>query len=136
MKNMKPQVKQEKQTKARKIEIVCSVSGSLLSVVCCIALIHMERKIQEHHRLISHSTAFCEQMEIEILRKVQIYSEGRQDDNEGHATRGLYFFLQCLNVFITEDKNGKGKVVSVLCPISLSCQGRLLWTTFISLLNS
>ena len=50
---------------------LCSVSGLLLSVVCCIALIHVELRIQEHHRLISHSVTFCDNMETEILRKVQ-----------------------------------------------------------------
>ena len=50
---------------------LCSVSGLLLSVVCCIALIHVELRIQEHHRLISHSVTFCDNVEGEILRKVQ-----------------------------------------------------------------
>ena len=93
MKDITTQVKQEKKTNGRKIEILCSASGLLLSMVCCIALIGVERKIQEHHRLISHSAAFCEQMKTEILRKAQ--SEGRKDDKDnhskGHATRGLYF---------------------------------------------
>ena len=50
---------------------LCSVSGLLLSVVCCVVLVHVEFRIQEHHRLLSHPTTFCDQMEEEILRKVQ-----------------------------------------------------------------
>ncbi len=66
------QDKEEKQTNRRQtLNSLCSTSGLLLSVVCCIALIHVELRIQEHHRLISHSVTFCDKMESEILRKVQ-----------------------------------------------------------------
>ncbi|KAL9975071.1 hypothetical protein ACROYT_G012187 [Oculina patagonica] len=66
------QDKEEKQTNRRQtLNSLCSASGLLLSVVCCIALIHVELRIQEHHRLISHSVTFCDKMETEILRKVQ-----------------------------------------------------------------
>jgi len=69
---MKQQDRGEKQAKKRQtITDLCSVSGLLLSVVCCIALIHVEIRIQEHHRLISHSVTFCDKMETEILRQVQ-----------------------------------------------------------------
>jgi len=69
---MKQQNREEKQTKGRQtMNHLCSVSGLLLSVVCCIALIHVELRIQEHHRLISHSVTFCDKMEREVLRKVQ-----------------------------------------------------------------
>ena len=50
---------------------LCSVSALLLSVVCCMALIHVELRIQEHHRMISHSVTVCDQMETQILRNVQ-----------------------------------------------------------------
>ena len=53
---MKQQGREERQTKRRQtMDRLCSVSGLLLSVACCIALIHVELRIQEHHRLISHS---------------------------------------------------------------------------------
>ncbi|XP_078367520.1 uncharacterized protein LOC144651454 [Oculina patagonica] len=66
------QDKEEKQTNRRQtLNSLCSASGLLLSVVCCISLIHVELRIQEHHRLISHSVTFCDKMETEILRKVQ-----------------------------------------------------------------
>ena len=61
--------KQKKRTKT--LHILCSVSALLLSFVCCMALIHVELRIQEHHRLISHSVTVCDQMETQILRKVQ-----------------------------------------------------------------
>ena len=66
------QDKQIPQTKWRRsLGSLCAVSGLLLSIVCCIALVHVEFRIQEHHRLLSHPTTFCDQIEKEILRKVQ-----------------------------------------------------------------
>ena len=50
---------------------LCGVSGLLLSIMCCVALVHGEFRIQEHHRLLSHPTIICNQMEEEILRNVQ-----------------------------------------------------------------
>ena len=47
------------------------MSGLLLSVLCCTALIHVELRIQEHNRLILHSATVCDQMEAEILRKLR-----------------------------------------------------------------
>ena len=61
--------KQKKRGKT--LQSLCSVSALLLSVVCCIALIHVDLRIQEHHRLISHSVTVCDQMETQILGKVQ-----------------------------------------------------------------
>ena len=65
-------MKEEKQTNRRQTlhRLRCG-SGLLLSVVCCIALIHVELRIQEHHRLISHSETLCGNMETEILRKLE-----------------------------------------------------------------
>ena len=69
---MKQPSEDNKQKKRRKtLHSLCSVSALLLSVVCCMALIHVELRIQEHHRLISHSVTVCDQMETQILRKVQ-----------------------------------------------------------------
>ena len=64
-----------KQTnKGRKLDRLLSMSSLLLSVLCCIAIIHVELRTQEHHRLISHSTSgtFRDEIETEILRKVQL----------------------------------------------------------------
>ena len=83
---MKKQGKEEKETSKRKtLDSVCSMSGLLLSVVCCIALIHMELRIQEHHRLISHSVTFCDQTERKILRKVQGNCGRKQDMKSSHS---------------------------------------------------
>ena len=60
---------QKKRTET--LHSLCSVSALLLSVVCCMALIHVQLRIQEHHRLISNSVTVCDQMELQILRKVQ-----------------------------------------------------------------
>ena len=67
-----PTSKGDKRKNSREtLNSLCSVSALLLSVVCCIALIHVELRIQEHHRLISQSVTVCDQMETEIQRKVQ-----------------------------------------------------------------
>ncbi|KAL9975865.1 hypothetical protein ACROYT_G013079 [Oculina patagonica] len=69
---MKHQDKEKKQMNRRQtLHRLSCASGLLLSVVCCIALIHVELRIQEHHRLISHSVTFCDKMETKLLRKVQ-----------------------------------------------------------------
>ena len=93
------QAKEEKHTnKGKTFDSLCSMSGLLFSVVCCIALIHVELRIQEHHRLISHSVTFCDQMETEILKKVrQNYGKWKDEKgshSEGHwrETRGEFCF--------------------------------------------
>ena len=79
----------EKQThRGKAFDSLCSTSGLMLSVVCCIALIHVELKIQEHHRLILHSVTFCDQIEKEILKKVQQWKNEKGSHSEGHETRG------------------------------------------------
>ena len=60
-----------KKTRRKTLHSLCSVSALLLSFGCCMALVHVELRIQEHHRLISHSVTVCDQMEMKILRKVQ-----------------------------------------------------------------
>ena len=83
---MKEIEKRAKETERRKqLNILCSRSALLLSVVSCIALIHVELRIQEHHRLISHSVARCDQMEKEILRKLQLHNY-----NNWQATKGSH----------------------------------------------
>ena len=60
---------------------LCGVSGLLLSIVCCVALVHVEFRIQEHHRLLSHPTTICDQMEEEIkpkYSKISIEGQLRQ----------------------------------------------------------
>ena len=76
-----------------------STSGLLLSLVFCIALIHVELRIQEHHRLITHSVSFCVQMETQILLKVkqsyagwQVSTKGSHSEGQQQKTRGEFSF--------------------------------------------
>ena len=92
---MKQMIEEDKQPSHRKtLNSLCSVSALLLSVVCCIAQIHVELCIQEHHRLMSYSVTFCDQMQTQILRKVQQNFERWQFTKAGglkghlHGTNG------------------------------------------------
>ena len=97
MLTMKQGEKRAKETERRKkIDKLCCRSALLLSVVSCIALIHVELRIQEHHRLISHSVISCDQMETDILRKLQLHNYNNwQATKESHLrgdwqeTRGI-----------------------------------------------
>ena len=69
-------MKQEKTDRQEKtwrtpLDRLCCTSGLLLSITCCVAVIHVEFRIQEQQRLISQTTTVCDQIETEILRKVQ-----------------------------------------------------------------
>ena len=83
---MKQIEKEEKKRERRKaLDMLCSRSALLFSVVSCIALIHVELRIQEHHRLISHSVTRCDQMETEILQKLQPHNYNNwQATKESH----------------------------------------------------
>ena len=94
--------REKEKNRRRTLNILCSASSLLLSLVCCIALIRVELRIQEHHRLISHSEAFCDQMETEILEKVQ-QNYGKWKDekgvhSEGQGTRGEFLGFLSLTV--------------------------------------
>ena len=109
--NMKKE-EDKKKNRRKTLHSLCSVSALLLSVVCCIALIHVELRIQEHHRLISHSVTFCDQMQTQILRKVQQNYERWQftkaDGLKGHlqGTNGEEQFYnsntQCYYQFVSD----------------------------------
>ena len=84
-----PTSKEDKKKNSREtLTSFCSVSALLLSVACCMAIIHVELRIQDHHRLISHSVTVCDQMETQILRNVRQNYERRQvtkaDGLKGH----------------------------------------------------
>ena len=86
------------QTKKRKaLGHFCSMAALLLSIACCIVLVHVEFRIQEHHRLLSHSTTLCDQIEEKILHKVQknfkrwAAEKGETDLNEGKGKLDLNF---------------------------------------------
>ena len=90
-----PISKEDRKKNSRKtLHSLWSVSALLLSVACCMALIHVELRIQDYHRLISHSVTVCNQMETQILRKVQQNYERWQstkaDGLKGHlqGTKG------------------------------------------------
>ena len=91
------QDKEEEQTNRRQtLDRLCSVSGLLLSAVCCIALIHVELRLQEHHRLISRSVTFCDNIETAILRKVQkIYGKWQVMATGRHWQASKGTFLLC-----------------------------------------
>ena len=99
---MKKQNQEEK--REHRFRSLCSMSGLLLSVVCCIAIIHVELRIQEHHRLISHSVTTCDQLETQILRKVQQnYEDGKMIKAAIHKVIGgkqeVLKFLSCRWLF-------------------------------------
>ena len=96
-------MKQEKRdlhekTERNTLDRLCSVSALLLSIACCIALIQMQLKIQEQQRLISHTTTVCDQMEAEILRKIQqTYKQwGDETDENKQERKGELTFLKRL----------------------------------------
>ena len=64
----KTRVEEKHSTRVDKFDSLCCKSGLLLSIVCCIALIHVELRVQEHHQQISNSVTRCGQLETEILR--------------------------------------------------------------------
>ena len=106
---MKKVEKRSKETERRKaLDVLCSRSALLLAVVCCIVLIHLELPIQEHHRLISHSVTSCDQVETEIIRKLQLHNyENWQATKESHLgghlqkTRGIKWRLLLFLSFCT-----------------------------------
>ena len=113
---MKKVEKRSKETERRKaLDVLCSRSALLLSVVCFITLIQVKLKIQEHHRLISHSVTSCDQMETEILRKLQPHNYNNwQATKESHLggdwqeTRGikwrqLLFLSFCTAIILSLD---------------------------------
>ena len=107
---MKKVEKRSKETERRKaLDVLCYRSALLLSVVCCIALIHLELRIQEHHRLISHSVTSCDQMETEILRKLQTHNNKNwQATKESH-----------LGGHLQEIRGIKWRLLLILCPVAL-----------------
>ena len=59
-------------TNGRKTLIgLCSTSCFLLSVVCCIALFHVEFRIHEHRRLISQLETFRQEIQREVAQVQQ-----------------------------------------------------------------
>ena len=90
----KTRVGEKHTTRVDKFDSLCCKSGLLLSIVCCIALIRVELRVQEHHQLISHSVTLCGQLETQILRAQQ--KNGRwkitesSDSDLGQEMEGEY----------------------------------------------
>ena len=105
---MKRDEKRSKETERRKpLDMLCSRSALLLSVLSCIALIHVELRIQEHHRLISHSVARCDQMETEILHNYKNWQAtkgshlgGDWQELRGIKWRRLLFLSFCTAIIV------------------------------------
>ena len=75
------------------LERLCSGSSLLLSLLCCVAWINVELRIQEHHRLISHSAKFCDKIETEIIRKVQKNYARWQFENTRRGEDGKFCYV-------------------------------------------
>ena len=101
---MKQQGKEERQqttvsARRKALSSICSVSGLLLSVVCCIALIRMELEIQKHYRLISELATVYDQMKGEINQKIEqnyLRWQVAQDSYLGHnwqTARGEFVLI-------------------------------------------
>ena len=87
-------VEEKHTTRVDKFDSLCCKSGLLLSIVCCIALIRVELRVQEHHQLISHSVTRCGQLETELLRVHQKNGRWRvtesSDSDWGQEMEGEY----------------------------------------------
>ena len=85
----------------RKLDRLLSTSSLLLSILCCIAIFDIELRIQEHRRLISHSSAgtFRDEVETEILRKVQqecgSWRETKDSNLKGDWQTATFCYLLC-----------------------------------------
>ena len=90
----KTRAEEKHTTRVKTFDSLCCKSGLLLSIVCCIALIHVEFRVQEHHQLISHSVTRCGQLEAEILRAHQKNGKWRvtksSDPDLGQEMEGEY----------------------------------------------
>ena len=107
MKQVEERAKEKERRKA--VDMLCSRLALLLSVVSCIALIHVEFRTQEHHRLILHSIKSCDQMETKILRNLQPQSYGhwqamKESHLRGHwqESRGIKWRQLLFLLFFTE----------------------------------
>ena len=107
---MKAKSKEETTNTRTKLNSLFSASALLLSVVCCIALFHVELKIQEHHRVISQSATLCGQMEKEILQKVQQNYE-RWQINKGSNSEGTWQEAQSKMISLSFELRGENSFI-------------------------
>ena len=128
-KKMKQSARKEENGASRRqtVNSLSCKSALLLSVVCCIALIHVELRIQEHHRLISSSVTYCGQMEKNILQNIQ------QNNKDWQMTKGSHLAgqrQQATGRFVKDINDQvmfelKGAVMPQFCfePMCLMCHG-------------
>ena len=94
--------KEDRREMARRtpLDRLCCMSGLLLSIACCVALIHVEFRIQEQQRLISQTTRVCDKMENEILRKVQQNYKhwGETRDESWQGNKGRFSWVYALTL--------------------------------------
>ena len=83
----KTRTEEKHTTRVKTLDSLCCKSGLLLSIVCCIALIHVELRVQEHHQLISHSVTRCGKLEAEILRVQQNNGRWRETESSNSDSR-------------------------------------------------
>ena len=100
---MKETEKEQKQTNRRQtLNRLRSGSGLLLSVFCCVALIHQELRIQENHQMILNSANEFAKMETEVLRKVQQNIRGwyslKPESTTRPATKGNLVLVDTTNI--------------------------------------
>ena len=98
---MKETEKEHKQGNRRQtLNRLRSGSGLLLSVFCCVALIHQELRIQENHQMILNSANEFAKMETEILRKVQQNIGGwiKPESTMRPATKGNLVLVDTTNI--------------------------------------
>ena len=94
------QVKSEERNLSRvtKTDSVCCKSALLLSIACCIALIDVELRMQEHDRLFSHPVTRSGQMETEIFRVQQKNERWRVTESShldlGQEMEGEYWKIR------------------------------------------
>ena len=91
-------VDRRQMTRRTPLDRLCCMSGLLLSIACCVALIHVEFRIQEQQRLISQTTTVCNKMENEILRKVQQNYKhwGEIRDESWQGNKGRFSWVYAL----------------------------------------
>ena len=95
------QEKRISETKRRiSLGSLCGMPGLLLSIVCCVALVHVEFRKQQLHRLQSHPTTICDQMEEEILRKIQQnfnrWAAATEEKlSEGNGKLSIFIYFSC-----------------------------------------
>ena len=94
----------DKQRNSRQtLDRLSSGSGLLLFLLCFIALIHHQLRIQENHRLILDSSELFNKLETEILRKIQQNDMKWRNKEEEPGVDGerlkvtWYFFVSLLD---------------------------------------